>query len=66
MSQKQSQQPPDPPADIGVGGPGDPGAIVQAAVAQSEAMRIQGEVASASYADAGKPQTLRDLSPFGR
>lgn len=44
----------------------DPGSIVEAAVAESEALRIQGEIASASYAETQNPGILRDLSPFGR
>lgn len=49
-----------------VGRSADPGSVVEAAVAQSEALRIQGEIASASYAGTQPPRILRDLSPFGR
>lgn len=44
---------------------GDPGAAVQAAVAQVEVLRIQGENASAAQTNIDD-RRLRDLSPFGR
>jgi hypothetical protein len=66
MSQSQSHLPakPAPPEDSSTV-LADPGAVVQAAVAQFEVLRIQGENASSSQTNP-EDSRLRDLSPFGR